>query len=231
MNSRRQVTAEKGTVMAYIAPSILAADFVNLERDIRGIEENGGNWVHVDVMDGMFVPNISIGIPVVEAIRKVTGLPLDVHLMIERPIRYVEQFVNAGADWLCVHLEADTPENTLACLEKIRAMGCKSALALKPGTPAEEARPYLELCDMILVMTVEPGFGGQKFMADMMDKLRTLRRMLDRVNPGCLLEVDGGVDERTQAICKENGAQVLVTGSAYFKAGDRRAFVKRIQED
>ena len=215
--------------MAKIAPSILSADFANLERDIRNIAQNGADWVHVDVMDGNFVPNITIGIPVVKAIRPVTTLPLDVHLMIDRPIRYAEQFVKAGADWLTIHIEADTQENTIACLEKIRELGCKAAISLKPGTPAEAARPYLELCDMILVMTVEPGFGGQKFMLDMMPKLRKLRTMLDSVNPGCLLEVDGGVDSHTCGICKENGAQVLVTGSAYFKAEDREAFVKTIQ--
>lgn len=215
--------------MAKIAPSILSADFANLERDIRDIRSNGGDWVHVDVMDGLFVPNISIGIPVVQAIRPVTELPLDVHLMIDRPIRYVEQFVKAGADWLTIHVEADQPANTLACLDKIRQLGCKAAISLKPGTPAEAARVFLPKCDMVLVMTVEPGFGGQKFMADMMPKLRTLRQMLDEVNPACILEVDGGVDANTCALCKENGAEVLVAGSAYFKAADRKAFVRTIQ--
>ena len=164
--------------MALIAPSILAADFANLERDIHNIEQNGGDWVHVDVMDGVFVPNISIGIPVVRSLRKVTKLPLDVHLMITRPIRYAEEFVKAGADILTIHLESDTRDNTLACLQKIRSLGCRAGLSLKPGTPAEEARPFLPYCDMILVMTVEPGFGGQKFMADQMPKLRSLREML-----------------------------------------------------
>ena len=215
--------------MAIIAPSILSADFVNLERDVHNIEENGADWVHVDVMDGMFVPNISIGIPVVQALRRVTGLPLDVHLMIERPVRYVEQFVRAGADWLTIHIEADQPQNTLEALDKIRALGCKAAVSLKPRTPAEAALPYLKKCDMVLVMTVEPGFGGQKFMADMMPKIRRLREMLDEVNPSCLIEVDGGVDANTCTVCKENGAQVLVTGSAYFNAADRRAFVKTVQ--
>ena len=216
--------------MAKIAPSILSADFANLERDIHDLEKNRADWVHVDVMDGLFVPNISIGIPVVQAIRPVTKLPLDVHLMIQRPIRYAEQFVKAGADWLTIHIEADQPQNTLECLEKIRALGCKAAISLKPRTPAETAIPFLHLCDMILVMTVEPGFGGQKFMAEQMDKLRALRRMLDKRNPQCLLEVDGGVDEETGRICKENGAQVLVAGSAYFRAKNRAAFVRAIQE-
>ena len=215
--------------MAKIAPSILSADFANLERDIHNIESMGADWVHVDVMDGIFVPNISIGIPVVKALRPVTDLPLDVHLMIDRPIRYVEEFIKAGADWLTIHVEADQPQNTLAALDKIRELGCKAAISLKPKTPAEAAIPYLEKCDMILVMTVEPGFGGQKFMADMMPKIRKLRQMLDEVNPACIIEVDGGVDANTHTVCKENGAEVLVAGSAYFKAADRAAFVKTIQ--
>ena len=216
--------------MAKISPSILSADFVNLERDIHDIEKNGADWVHVDVMDGNFVPNITIGIPVVRDIRRVTGLPLDVHLMIDRPIRYAERFIQAGADWLTIHLEADTPENTRACLEKIRSLGAKAGIALKPGTPLEAALPILELCDMVLAMTVEPGFGGQSFQANMMEKTRRLRAILDEVNPGCLIEVDGGIDAVTQKVCKENGVEVMVTGSAYFKAPDRAEFVKLIQE-
>ena len=216
--------------MAKISPSILSADFVNLERDIHDIEKNGADWVHVDVMDGNFVPNITIGIPVVRDIRRVTGLPLDVHLMIDRPIRYAERFIQAGADWLTIHLEADTPENTRACLEKIRCLGAKAGIALKPGTPLEAALPFLELCDMVLAMTVEPGFGGQSFQANMMEKTRRLRAILDEVNPGCLIEVDGGIDAVTQKVCKENGVEVMVTGSAYFKAPDRAEFVKLIQE-
>ena len=215
--------------MAKIAPSILAADFANLERDIRGIRENGGDWVHVDVMDGLFVPNITIGIPVVQSLRKVTDLPLDVHLMIDRPLRYVEDFLKAGADFVTVHVEAALPENPLAALDKIHALGARAGIVLKPGTPAEAALPYLTKCDLILVMTVEPGFGGQKFMADMMPKLKALRAMLAETNPACLLEVDGGEDSTTHAICKENGADVLVAGSAYFKAADKAAFVRLVQ--
>lgn len=215
--------------MAIIAPSILAADFVNLERDIRGLKDTGADWVHIDVMDGIFVPNITIGIPVVAAIRRITDLPLDVHLMIDRPVRYIEEFIKAGADRLTIHIEADEPQNTLDALDTIRALGCKAAISLKPRTPAEAAIPYLEKCDMILVMTVEPGFGGQKFMADQMQKLKKLRLMLDEVNPSCILEVDGGVDANTHTLCKENGAYALVTGSAYFKAEDRVKFVEMIQ--
>ena len=215
--------------MAKIAPSILSADFANLERDIRNIEENGADFVHVDVMDGIFVPNITIGIPVVKAIRPVTKLPLDVHLMIDRPVRYVEEFVKAGADFVTIHIEADQPQNTLEELDKIRALGCKAGIVLKPKTPAEAAIPYLEKCDMILIMTVEPGFGGQSFMADMMPKVAQLKEWMEDINPDCLIEVDGGVDSNTHAVCKEAGADVLVAGSAYFKSTDRAAFVKLLQ--
>ena len=215
--------------MVMVSPSILAADFANLERDIHVIEQSHADMVHVDVMDGCFVPNISVGLPVVAALRKVTSLPLDVHLMIDRPIRYAEGFVKAGADWLTIHIEADQSQNNLACLEKIRALGCRAAISLKPGTPAEAAIPYLPLCDMILVMTVEPGFGGQTFMADMMPKIRALRRMLDETNPGCRIQVDGGVDEHTCAQCRQSGADILVAGSAFFKARDKAAFVAALK--
>ena len=180
-------------------------------------------------MDGIFVPNITIGIPVVKAIRGITDLPLDVHLMIDRPLRYVEEFVKAGADYVTIHVESDQPQNTLEALDKIHALGCKAGIVLKPKTPAEAAIPYLEKCDMILVMTVEPGFGGQKFMADMMPKVKQLREWMDDINPECHIEVDGGVDSNTHTVCKESGADVLVAGSAYFKAVDRPAFVKLVQ--
>jgi ribulose-phosphate 3-epimerase len=216
--------------MAKIAPSILSADFANLERDIRNIAENGGDWVHVDVMDGIFVPNITIGIPVVKALRPVTDLPLDVHLMIDRPIRYVEDFVKAGADYVTIHIEADQPQNTLDALDKIHALGCKAGIVLKPRTPVEAAIPYLEKCDLILIMTVEPGFGGQKFMADMMPKLVQLREWLEDINPDCLLEVDGGVDVNTHTICKESGADVLVAGSAFFGSTDWTYFTQEIEK-
>lgn len=211
--------------MALIAPSILSADFANLQAGVETIAESGADWVHVDVMDGLFVPNITIGIPVVAALRRVTSLPLDVHLMIDRPIRYVEQFCKAGADYLTIHVEADTPENTLAALEKIAALGVKPAISLKPGTPVEAVEPYLDKVDMILVMTVEPGFGGQKFMPSALDKLSALRAERDRRGLHTLLEVDGGVNTETGPQCAAAGADWLVTGSALFKAKDPAAVI------
>ena len=215
--------------MAIVAPSILSADYMNMERDLAMTKEMGVKWLHVDIMDGIFVPNITFGYGFVKAMRKVTDLVLDVHLMIDRPIRYVQQFCDAGADYLTLHVESDTPENTLAALEKIRALGVKPGIVVKPNTPAEAIEAYLPLVDLVLVMTVEPGFGGQKFMAHMMPKLAQLRQMLDKVNPSCHLEVDGGVDLVTAETCKENGADVLVAGSAFFKAADKPGFVKSIE--
>lgn len=217
--------------MIKVAPSILSADFVNLERDIRALKSAGADYVHVDVMDGLFVPNITIGIPVVAAIRRITDLPLDVHLMIDRPLRYVEDFCKAGADLLTVHVEADTEENTITALKCIRENGVKSAISVKPKTSAEAVLPFLPFCDLILVMTVEPGFGGQSFMADMMPKLQTIRSYIDEQNPACELEVDGGINAVTGKICREHGANVLVAGSAYFKAPDPAAFVREIKTE
>lgn len=215
--------------MAIISPSMLSSDYVNLERDIHMTAQAGAKWLHVDIMDGHFVPNISFGYSMVKAIRPITDMVLDVHLMIDTPIRYVDEFCKAGADYLTIHVESDTPENIDATLDKIIACGVKPGIVVKPKTPAEAVLPYLHKCDMVLVMTVEPGFGGQKFMADMMPKLKALKEMIDTHKPGCHLEVDGGVDLVTAEICKENGANVLVAGSAFYKAADKPAFVKSLE--
>lgn len=215
--------------MAILSPSILAADLLNLGRDVKMIQDSGCKWVHVDVMDGIFVPNLSYGYTTVKALRPVTDMVLDVHLMIDRPIRYVDEFCKAGADYLTIHVEADTPENTMAALERIAANGVKPGIVIKPNTPAEAIEPYLSKCGLVLVMTVEPGFGGQKFMADMMPKVSQLRAMLDAVNPSCHLEVDGGVDLGNRDLCVASGADVLVAGSSYFKAADKYDFVNKME--
>ena len=204
--------------MIKIAPSILSADFANLERDIRRIES--ADYVHVDVMDGLFVPNITIGIPVVKSIRPTTALPLDVHLMIDRPVRYVEAFCQAGADIVTVHVEADTEENTGKALERIRAQGKRPGVVIKPGTPAEAVLPFLDQCAMVLVMTVEPGFGGQAFMPDMMDKVRAIRGWIHSRGLDCELEVDGGIGPATAPVAVAAGGNVVVAGPAVYKAAD-----------
>ena len=215
--------------MAILAPSILSCDYMNMQRDFEYCKECGVKWLHVDIMDGHFVPNLSFGYSLVQSMRPITDLVLDVHLMITEPIKYVENFCKAGADYLTIHVEADTPENIKKTLELIRSLGVKPGIVVKPKTPAEAVAEYLPMVDLVLVMTVEPGFGGQKFMGDMMPKVKKLREMIDAVNPSCHLEVDGGVDLTTCVTCKENGANVLVAGSAYFKAADKPAFVKSIE--
>ncbi len=215
--------------MAILSPSILSADYMHFHEDMDRTKADGAKWLHVDIMDGHFVPNLSFGYAWVKAMRKITDLVLDVHLMIDTPIKYAEEFCKAGADYLTIHVEADTPENTMACIDKIRELGVKPGIVVKPNTPAEAIAEYLPKVDMVLVMTVEPGFGGQKFMAHMMPKLKQLRQMLDEVNPGCHLEVDGGVDLVTAQVCKENGADVLVAGSAFYGNSDRPGFVKAIE--
>ena len=216
--------------MAILSPSILSCDYMNMQKDFEDCKNAGCKWLHVDIMDGHFVPNLSFGYSLVKAMRPITDLVLDVHLMIDTPIKYAEEFCKAGADYLTIHVEADTEENIHKTLDLIRSMGVKPGVVVKPKTPAEAVLPFLSKCDLVLVMTVEPGFGGQKFMADMMPKLKKLREYINEQNPTCHLEVDGGVDLVTGEVCKENGADVLVAGSAYFKQTDRAAFVEAIEK-
>lgn len=212
-----------------VAPSILSADFAELGREVAEIERAGADYVHFDVMDGVFVPNISVGIPVLKSLRKATDMFIDVHLMIDRPVRYARQFCEAGADLVNFHVEADTKDNILEAILISKTMGKKTGVTIKPATPAEAIKPFVQLVDLVLIMTVEPGFGGQSFMHEQMNKVTAVRRILDDLNPTCELEVDGGISADTAAEAKRAGANVLVAGSAVFGRVDRAAAVASIR--
>ena len=200
-----------------ISPSILSADFANLERDIKKVENAGADWIHVDVMDGHFVPNITIGAPVVKSLRPVTNLTLDVHLMIENPEKYIEDFIKAGADIITFHYEAVLPENISDLIKKIKEKGVKAGLSIKPKTSPEDILKYLPELDMLLVMTVEPGFGGQKFMQDCAEKIKTIKK---HAPENLIIQVDGGINNLTAKICTSLGANSLVAGSYIYGSND-----------
>ncbi len=212
--------------MIKISPSILISDFLNLDEDIKKLEAAGVDMLHLDVMDGIFVPNISFGVPVIDSIKKHTNLPLDIHLMIDRPHRYIEDFAKY-ADILGFHYEAGS--DNAALLKKIRELGCKSCITIKPCTAAESIFDLLPLCDMVLVMSVEPGFGGQKFMHSALDKLTSLKNECEKRGLNIDLEVDGGINGETGPLAVKAGANVLVAGNYIFSAENMAERVKEIK--
>lgn len=212
--------------MIKVSPSVLTADFLTLENDLKKFEAAGVDMLHLDVMDGIFVPNISFGNPVIKSIKEHTNIPLDVHLMIDRPHRYIEEFAKY-ADYLGFHYEAGS--DNAETLKRIRELGCKSCITIKPCTPAESVFELLDLCDMVLVMSVEPGFGGQKFMPSALEKLSKLRDECNRRGLNIELEVDGGINKETAPLAAKAGATVLVAGSYIFSAVDMSATVKEIK--
>lgn len=208
-----------------VSPSILSADFANLERDIKAVENAGADWIHVDVMDGHFVPNITIGVPVVKSIRKVTKLPLDVHLMIENPEKYVEPFVKAGADIITFHYEA-AGEKSREILKIIKSFGVKAGISIKPKTSPDKIFNLLTTADMVLVMTVEPGFGGQSFMADCAEKIPYLKNNSPQ---NMIIQVDGGINAETAKVCTRLGANSLVAGSYVYKSDDIKTAIDSLR--
>ena len=213
--------------MIKISPSILAGDFARLGEAARLCEASGADMLHIDVMDGHFVPNITIGAPVVKCLRKAAGLFFDVHLMISEPDRYIPDFAAAGADLITVHAESDG--DTEKTVELIRSLGVKAAVALKPATPADTVFPYLDKLDMVLVMTVEPGFGGQSFMADQLPKIAAIRAECEKRGLDTDIQVDGGITDKTAPLVIEAGANVLVAGSYLFKAADMAEAIDRLR--
>ncbi len=211
-----------------IAPSILSANFAELGKEIKDVENGGADYIHIDVMDGHFVPNITMGPMVVKAIRPLTELPLDVHLMIEDPDQYIEAFADAGADYITVHVEAAA--HLHRTIQLIKSKGVKAGVVLNPATPAEWVKPIFQDIDMVLLMTVNPGFGGQSFIPSVVPKIKQIRSWADEINPKLEIEVDGGINTETAAVCAEAGADVFVAGSAIYNKNDREAAIQDLRK-
>ena len=210
-----------------IAPSLLSCDFSKMGEEIARMDKAGADWMHLDVMDGHFVPNLTFGAPIIKWVRPFSDKPFDVHLMISDPLRYIDDFADAGADIITFHIESDS--DAAQTIAKIKSRGCKAGLVLKPKTPACAVFPYLENLDLVLVMTVEPGFGGQSFMADMMPKVRELKAEIQRRGLNVLIEADGGIGDATIAQAAEAGVDVSVAGTAVFKAENPAEVIRRLQ--
>lgn len=210
-----------------ISASLLGCDLANIKSESERVEKSGTDWLHYDVMDGIFVPSISFGMPVLKCLKKCAKVPVDTHLMIEDPIRYVEEFADLGSDMITFHVEA--AEDSQAVIDKIHAKGVKAGISIKPKTPVSDIKSYLDSVDLVLVMTVEPGFGGQSFMEETVDKIREVKQLIMRTGRKIYLQVDGGINEKTAGICQSAGADVLVSGSYIFNANDMTAAINSLK--